>query len=109
QPYTLLNRITHVLNADDERGLQLEGTWRQPGWGDLTLNRSHADGRLVANRPPRQFEERFAEIHAAPAGGSWLEATLFAGQSRKGLACTAGTCYVVEALEGMSLRVLARF
>ena len=218
QPYTLLNRITHVLNADDERGIQLEGTWRQPGIGDLTLNRSHSEGRLVASQPPREFEERFAELHAAPTAWPWLdatlfadrgrddfvgadrretyggvaraplpaglgseldlerqsghqtgytfvehaasfvirhsrwgsagvtwqrstnpaearpgadlktfhhrswwgatmtthlaervEATLFAGQRRQGLACTAGTCYVVEALEGVSLRVLARF
>lgn len=218
QSYTLLNRITHVLNADEEHGIQFEGTWRQPGWGDLTLNRSHAEGRLVASQPPRQFEERFAEVHAAPGGWAWLdatlfadhsrddfvgadrretfggvasaplpagwrsdldlerqsgrqtghsfvehaasftlhhprwgsagvawqrstnptearpgadlrtfhhrnwwggtlstrlaervEATLFAGQRRKGLACTAGTCYAAEALEGAELRVLARF
>ena len=217
QSYTLLNRTTHQLNARDERGYQFEGTWRQDGIGDLTLNRSHGEGRLVASQPARRFDERFAELHVARGLRQWLDATLFAdlardlfvgterretyggsarvpaprgtnaeldferqsssvsgaaftdhaasvtlrhpkwgsagvtfqrstdpvearpgdtstaprrtwwggtigttiaqryeaslfmGQRRQGLACTAGTCYVVEALEGVAFRLLARF
>jgi hypothetical protein len=216
QSVTLLNRTTHVLNARDERGEQIEGTWRAGELGDLTLNASHGEGRLFPSLPLREVEERFAELHLAPPGRRWLDATvfadrghdtfvgvdrretygatarvplahglgcdldvehqasgrlgtsfvehaasvtlrhgrwgsagitwqrstdpaearpgdaspnprrnwwggtlattfaerwdvsLFAGQRRRGLACTAGTCYTVEALEGLSLRVLAR-
>jgi len=36
-------------------------------------------------------------------------ATLFFGQRREGLACTAGTCYKVEAFEGAELRLVSRF
>jgi hypothetical protein len=35
--------------------------------------------------------------------------TLFAGQRREGIACTAGTCYVVEPFEGVELRITSRF
>jgi len=37
------------------------------------------------------------------------EATLFVGRRRGGLACTAGTCYEVQAFEGAELRVTSRF
>jgi len=82
QSYTLLNRTTHVLNARDERGYQFEGTWRQAGLGDLTLNRSHGDGHLVASQPARRFDERFAELHVAPGRWPWLDATVFADRAR---------------------------
>jgi len=37
------------------------------------------------------------------------EAILFIGRRRGGLACTAGTCYEVQAFEGAELRVVSRF
>lgn len=36
-------------------------------------------------------------------------AALFVGQRREGLACTAGTCYKVEAFEGVEVRLVSRF
>ncbi len=41
--------------------------------------------------------------------GPGHEAILFFGRRRGGLACTAGTCYEVQAFEGAELRVLSRF
>lgn len=41
--------------------------------------------------------------------GQRHDVALFAGQRREGLACTAGTCYKVEALDGVSLRISSRF
>lgn len=37
------------------------------------------------------------------------DATLFFGERRGGQACTAGTCYEVQPLEGVELRLLSRF
>jgi len=37
------------------------------------------------------------------------EAVLFVGKRRGGLACTAGTCYVVQPFEGAELRLVSRF
>lgn len=35
--------------------------------------------------------------------------TLFGGQRREGLACTAGTCYKVDGFEGFEMRLTSRF
>jgi len=60
--------------------------WRVPRTGrddgDLTVNGSHAEGRLIASQPRRDYEERFAEAHAAPQGLRWLDATVFADRAR---------------------------
>lgn len=37
------------------------------------------------------------------------EAVLFLGKRRGGLACTAGTCYVVQPFEGFEMRLVSRF
>ena len=37
------------------------------------------------------------------------EAVLFLGRRRGGLACTAGTCYVVQPFEGFEARLVSRF
>ena len=225
--YYLLNRNTHFLIADQEKGFQLEGSYSVPAWGSLTLNQSRGDGDIGSLfRPkPVRFEEKYAEVRVAPkryrdwegtvfyqrgkdefisiarrwtAGASttarflerfsttldfemlgahrvdffgrptdrfidryvsltvarsqrgsiaavWQrtndpldealedqqdlvvqpntffsmvlnarlsdqnEATLFVGERRPGLACTAGTCYVVEAFKGAELRLTTRF
>lgn len=68
--WTLLNRNTHVLNAQREEGFQLEATWGPAPWASFTLNRSGAEG-LAGH-----FQESYAEWHAASAApGAW-EATL---------------------------------
>ncbi len=54
---------------------------------------------------PRDY---FAGIVSAPLGQHHV-VTLFAGQRREGLACTAGTCYKVDAFEGAELRLTSRF
>jgi hypothetical protein len=54
---------------------------------------------------PRDY---FAGIIRAPLGEHHV-VTLFAGQRREGLACTAGTCYQVQAFEGAELRLTSRF
>lgn len=73
--FALLNRNTHVLEASDETGFQLEGTATWPGKGTLVANLSRSDG-AQAGRPVR-FEERYLEIAATPARLPALEATVF--------------------------------
>jgi hypothetical protein len=71
----LLNRATHVLDAGGEEGFQLEGAWTGPEWASLTLNWSRSDGAF--GRRAVRFEERYVELHVAPAAGSRWEATGF--------------------------------
>ena len=74
-PWALLNRNTHVLNAADEEGFQLEGAWTLPGRGTVTLNRSRADG--VFGLQARRFDEFYAELHVDPLGAWRWEPTAF--------------------------------
>ncbi len=71
----LLNRNTHLLDADGESGFQLEAVLPASAWGTVTANLSRGDGppgvRLL------RFEERYLELHAAPPAGASWEATLF--------------------------------
>ena len=68
--FALLNRNTHVLDAERERGFQLEGSWTVDAWGTATLNASRSDGE------GDRYEELYGELHAMPPGAPW-EATLF--------------------------------
>ena len=72
----LLNRDTHLLDADGESGFQLEATAPLHPWVTLVANLSRADG------PPGvrylRFEERYAELRAAPPGRDSWDATVFA-------------------------------
>jgi hypothetical protein len=77
--YTLLNRATHVLDAESEHGYQLEGAWSFPKWGSLTVNQSRAEGTPV-NQTLR-FEETYAELRAAPGPESRFDATLYLDHS----------------------------
>ncbi|MFI5372041.1 MAG: hypothetical protein ACHQ52_10825 [Candidatus Eisenbacteria bacterium] len=77
QSFTLLNRTTHVLDADDERGYQIEASVRIAPLGVVTVNQSRADGLLSPSQPPRRYNESYAEIHLTPRGAPALEATLF--------------------------------
>jgi Family of unknown function (DUF6029) len=72
----LLNRSTHVLNAGDEEGFQIEGTYRVAPLGAVTANFSRADGYGF------RFDERFVELRAAPGDGEQWEATVFYDRSR---------------------------
>ena len=76
QPATLLNRATHLLDAQREQGYQVEVSYAPVPWGSVALNRTRADGR----RGDR-FEESYLELHAAPDAASRWEATLFADQA----------------------------
>jgi hypothetical protein len=80
QPWTLLNRATHVLNAEDEAGFQLEGSWRLPKWATITLNRSRSDG-VFGPRAVR-FLETYGELHVAPSDGGRWETTVFADDGK---------------------------
>ena len=75
QSWPLLNRATHVLDADSERGFQLEGTGNLPGGVDVTANLSRSDGS-----PPgrtARFEESYLELHlVAPSEDRW-EVSIF--------------------------------
>lgn len=77
--FRLLNRGTHVLNLDREKGFQLEGSYTQDGWATLTLNLSRADGDIGSRTRPRpvRFEERYAEVRIAPDVLPDWEGTIF--------------------------------
>ncbi len=72
--WKLLNRGTHVLEADSEEGFQLEGSVAWPGWGSVVLNFSRADGDLPT---PARFDEKFVEVRVAPEGASWEASTFY--------------------------------
>lgn len=74
--WALLNRATHVLNADGERGFQIEGSGSLPALGALVLNLSRSDSPAG-----RRFEERFAELRIAPERRPW-EGTVFIDNGR---------------------------
>jgi hypothetical protein len=78
----ILNRNTHVLNAEDETGYQLEASWTVPKWGSLTGNLSRSDGTF--GPLDARFEERYVELHAAPNQAERWEATLFYDQGKDG-------------------------
>jgi hypothetical protein len=78
--WPILNRNTHVLDADDETGFQVEGTWSRPGSGSVTLNRSRSDGDR--NGTPIRFEETYVEIRVAPDPAHRWEATGFYDSAR---------------------------
>jgi hypothetical protein len=77
QSFALLNRTTHVLDADDERGYQIEASYRVTPIGVLTVNESRADGLVSLSLPPRRYFEQYAEIHIKPPAWPALDATLF--------------------------------
>jgi hypothetical protein len=69
--WSLLNRNTHLLDAESERGHQL--ALETPAWRGLglTAHLARADGRPPFQQPFR-YEERFVELRvAAPAGDAW--------------------------------------
>lgn len=71
----LLNRTTHLLDADGEAGFQLEGSARASAWATLTVNFSRSDGAPGIRW--LRFEERYAEARIArPASDTW-DATIF--------------------------------
>lgn len=71
----LLNRRTHLLDAEGEAGFQLEASAPLFAWGTLTANLTRSDG------PPGvrelRFEERFVEARVAPPGSDAWDATVF--------------------------------
>ncbi len=69
---TLLNRSTHVIEAQDEDGYQLEGSYIPIAGLTLLGNLSRSDGPS-----DDRYEERYVEAHATAAGDARWEATLF--------------------------------
>lgn len=78
--WNLLNRNTHLLDAEGEEGVLLELSGPLGAWLSGVANVSRADG------PPgiRQlvFEEAFAELTVAPPGGEAWELRGMAAQGR---------------------------
>jgi hypothetical protein len=65
--FPLLNRNTHVLDANHEDGYQIEATAVLGPFGTLTANVSRADGFTAA---AKRFEERYVELQVGP-GATW--------------------------------------
>lgn len=69
--WSLLNRNTHLLDADSERGHLLVLDTPAVGWVGLTTSLARADGRPSFQQGFR-YEERFLELRLAPpAAGTW--------------------------------------
>jgi hypothetical protein len=79
--WPLLNRNTHLLNAEDERGHQVEGSWAQPPWGSAEVNHSRSDGFFAPRRV--RFEETYALLHLHDPGRPW-EASVFVDRGQDG-------------------------
>ncbi len=73
---TLLNRSTHVLDAQLEEGFQLEASYTASEWASLVANLSRTD-EILGGR----FEERYVELHSAPRSAKRWEATAFYDRS----------------------------
>jgi hypothetical protein len=73
--FSLLNRSTHVLDAESEHGFQLEAAWSVPGWGSLTVNQTRSDG-TPAGRELR-YEETYWELRFSRGPEARFEATLY--------------------------------
>lgn len=72
----LLNRDTHLLDAEGEEGFQLEASGPLHPWATVTANFSRSDG--APGLRWLRFEERYAEVHVAPPGSDAWECTVFA-------------------------------
>ncbi len=75
QSFTLLNRATHVLDAESEHGFQAEASYTVPAWGSVTANHSRSDG-TPANRA-RRYEATYWELYAAPTRWPSVEGTAY--------------------------------
>lgn len=76
QSAVLLNRSTHVLEAQDEEGYQFEASYAPlPGYS-LVGNLTRADGP-----GDNRFVERYLEARAQPDGGERWEALVFYDRS----------------------------
>ncbi|MBI5169806.1 MAG: hypothetical protein HZA61_09985 [Candidatus Eisenbacteria bacterium] len=78
----LLNRRTHVLDAEGEAGFQIEASAPLGAWGALTANLSRSDA--PPGLRPVRFEERFVEARIAPPGSGAWDATVFVSRGFDG-------------------------
>lgn len=76
----LLNRDTHVLNAEAEQGFQIEASAPATAWATLTANLSRSDGDLGYG--PLRFEEQFAELRVAPPTERPWDASVYLDRGR---------------------------
>jgi len=70
--FALLNRSTHILDAELSVGYQLEANVVLTDWATVTGNLSRTDGARGT-----RFDEHYIELNAAPNGGHPWEATAF--------------------------------
>jgi hypothetical protein len=88
QTYVLLNRQTHVLDANDEVGYQAEVTYTLPAWGALVGNWSRGDSHVSAGAGKERgvrFDERFAELALRPEQWADVTGTIFYDAIREDL------------------------
>ena len=102
QSQALLNRSTHVLDAQAEEGFQLEASYAVSGWLTAIANLSRSDDTLG-----HRFVEHYAELHAAPRGAERWDATLFYDSGRDGFTSvedrrTYGAATTVRVVRGFS-------
>ena len=75
--WSLLNRNTHLLDAESERGHQLELNAPIRSWAALTTSLATADGQPPFQQPFR-YEERFVELRVTPPGDDAWEVRTYA-------------------------------
>jgi hypothetical protein len=85
--------------------------WAWAGRATVSLSRQTTDdpadaaGSTAAGAPRRTYDALTASVRL----GNHNEIEGFWGKRREGLQCTAGTCYLVRAFDGVTLRLLTRF
>jgi hypothetical protein len=88
-------------------------TVARAGWGSLSFAWTRTDDPNdedpgdtdLSHVEPNTFLAGIASAHL----GDRSTATLFVGERRSGVACTAGVCYLVQAFKGAELRLTSRF
>lgn len=78
--WNLLNRNTHLLDAEGEEGVLIELSGPVGPWVRGVANLSRADGKPGVRR--LHFEERFLELSVAPPGDAHWEVRGYAASGR---------------------------
>lgn len=111
-----LSGIRDLPSADvsfEDRSLSLLWDWAQRLSLGATWTTSNDPGDPSAGDPDPTTglyaRQHFASLAARFRLGMHHELVGIWGQRRGGIACTAGTCYLVPPFDGVSLRLLSRF
>jgi hypothetical protein len=93
----LLNRTTHVLDADDEEGYQLQASWSVPNWGSFTTNLARSDGSFGPF--PARYDDNYLEINLQPTSLPGLDITPFTAWGKNEFdAISQRTVYGIEVI-----------